>query len=272
MKLEDLLKQKETFDETKIVYPIKKIRVSEDYVILNLEEEKIMVSIEAYFRYNLKDRKGLDEELYDILKKDERVTKAYRSCLRKLSARDHTVKQIRDHLHSLDLEREESEEILDRLLTYGLLDDERYCRGRAEMYERNDLSARQIIQKLRKEGIGEDLIEKYVKVNSEGEALKASAVAARSVNATKNRPAEGRKRAILNKLMNSGFSYETSRSAVEGLEIDAKEDMRLLEKEYAKVLKKYEKKYSGYELKQRITAALYSKGFRMEDIRKITEE
>ena len=39
-----------------------------------------------------------------------------------------------------------------------------------------------------------------------------------------------------------------------------------------KLLKEYEKKYSGYELKQRITAALYSKGFRMEDIRKITEE
>jgi len=272
MKLEDFLKQKDEFKETEILYPIEKIRIHEDHVTLVLPEERITVSVEAYFRYGLKDRKGLDGSLYETLKKDERITKAYRSCLRKLSVRDRTVKQISDHLRTLDLEKEEKEEILSRLETYGLLDDERYCQGRIETYERNDLSAKQISQKLQRDGIGEDLIEKYVKVNSEGEAQKASAVAARYAETLRNKPLPGRKRAVLSKLLSAGFSYDISKTAVESLEMDAEGDLGLLEKEYGKALRKYEKKYSGFELKQRIVSALYSKGFQMEDIRKVTED
>ena len=77
---------------------------------------------------------------------------------------------------------------------------------------------------------------------------------------------------ILNKLMASGFSYEIGRDAVADLELDADRDLELLEKEYRKIRRKYEKKYTDFELERHISAALYAKGFRMEDIRKVMEE
>ena len=271
MKAEDLLKRK-TPQIRECVYPIKRIKVKEDYVMVFLEEEKIMVSIEAYFQYGLKDLKGLDEELHEVLKKDEKTTKAYRSCLRKLSARDHTIRQIEDHLSGLGLEKEDRREIIDRLKSYGLLDDERYCISRISWYNRNNLSAKAISQKLNRDGIADDLIRKYVTVNNEEETAKASAVASRYASSLKNKPLAAKKRMILNKLLNSGFSYEIGKEVTDGLEIDTDHDLDLLEKEYRKAYWKYERKYSDFELRQRISAALYAKGFRMEDIRKVMEE
>ena len=272
MKPEDFLKQLKPYQIKECVYPIRRIKVSEDYVTVYLEEEKIMVSIETYFRYGLKDLKGLDDELYGILKKDEKYTKAYRSCLRKLSAKDHTVRQIEDHLRNMELEKQDRAAIIDRLKNYGLLDDEKYCVSRISWYSKNNLSSRQICQKLARDGIDEELIGKYVTVNSEEEARKAKAVAAKYSGSLKNRPLAAKKRMILNKLMASGFSYEIGRDAIADLELDADRDLELLEKEYRKIRRKYEKKYTDFELERHISAALYAKGFRMEDIRKVMEE
>ena len=86
MKVEDFLKQNKIEQEIDAVYPIKKIRIDEDSVLLYLEDEKIRISDEAYFSYGIKNLKGLDEELYQKLKDDETLFKAYKSCLRKLRA------------------------------------------------------------------------------------------------------------------------------------------------------------------------------------------
>ena len=105
MKVEDFLKQNKIEQKIDAVYPIKKIRIDEDSVLLYLEDEKIRISDEAYFSYGIKNLKGLDEELYQKLKDDETLFKAYKSCLRKLSMKDHTVKQIRDFLSLKQLKR-----------------------------------------------------------------------------------------------------------------------------------------------------------------------
>ena len=109
MKVEDFLKQNKIEQEIDAVYPIKKIRIDEDSVLLYLEDEKIRISDEAYFSYGIKNLTGLDEELYQKLKDDETLFKAYKSCLRKLSMKDHTVKQIRDFLSLKQLKKEHPE-------------------------------------------------------------------------------------------------------------------------------------------------------------------
>ena len=72
MNVEELLKKNKAIAETDIVYPIKKIRLYDSYVMVFLEDEKIQVSDDAYFEYGLKDRKGLDEDLYQKLKEEDR--------------------------------------------------------------------------------------------------------------------------------------------------------------------------------------------------------
>ena len=270
MKVEDFLK-KHPIEIREEKYPIRKIKIREDYVMLFLDEDKIMIPIESYFSYGLKDLKGLDDDLLNILKNEETYLKAYRSCLRKLSVKDYTVKQIKDHLNKTELDDEKKNEIVDKLISYGMLDDEKYAQNKIAYYDRSNLSNRQIKEKLKKDGIDEKTINGYLLKNDLREIEKAKTVADKYANTIRNKSLSGKKRLILNKLVSAGYSYDISKNIVNELDLNSDNEIELLKKEYLKAKKKYEKKYSDFELKQRIYGSLLNKGFLSDDIRKIME-
>ena len=99
MRYEDFISQNNT-DNNEIKYIIKSVKDKKDYLIIYFENaDKISISIDNYFKYKLNTLKGIDEDKYTLLKADEKVFLAYRSCLRKLSIKDYSIKQIKDHLY-----------------------------------------------------------------------------------------------------------------------------------------------------------------------------
>ena len=270
MKLEEFLADNKT-KLGEIKYPIKKIKTTQDYVMVFLEEDKIMIPIESYFKYDLKNIKGLDDNLLNIFKEEEKILKAYRSCLRKLAVKDNTVKQIKDHLYKKELNTAEVNKIIDKLIEYNLLNDEKYCINKLNQYENSNISYKQIKTKLSKDGISDELIERYVINNSDKEYTKALHLADKYAKSLRNKSLRAKKQSIINKLVNLGFTLETSKNALDETVIDSDNELELLSKEYDKALKKYSKKYRDYELRQKIYASLLSKGFNTEDIKKILE-
>ncbi len=270
MKVEDFL-EKHSVEIKEDKYPIKKIKVSEDYVMVFLDEDKIMIPIESYFSYGIKNLKGLDDELLKKLKYEEIYLKAYRSCLRKLSVKDLTVKQIRDHLNKTELDEEKKRGIIDKLAEYGMLDDEKYTENKILYYDRSNLSNRQIKEKLKKDGIKEEIINRHLLIDNEREKEKAAVIAEKYARSIKNKSLISKKQSILNKLVSSGYSYEMSKNIINELDLNSDNEIELLKKEYLKAKKKYEKKYSDYELRQRIYGALLNKGFSSDDIKKVME-
>ena len=272
MRLEDFLKENKIKEEKEIAYPIKKQKICEDYVMLYLEEEKIQLSVESYFQYGIKNAKGLSEELYEKLKDEERLFKAYRSCLRKLSLKDHTVKQIKDHLKTKQLNKEESDAIIEKLKSYGLLNDEQYCKAMIAHYEDSRLSNRQIKLKLMQSGISEQLITKHLKADAKAEFQKALALAKRYNTSIKNKSLNAKKQAILSKIVAAGFSYDTAMNAVQSIQIQGQNELELLRKEVNKAITKYSRKYEGRDLESHVITSLMQKGFDYTDIRKAMEE
>ncbi len=272
MNVEELLKKNKAIAETDIVYPIKKIRLYDSYVMVFLEDEKIQVSDDAYFEYGLKDRKGLDEDLYQKLKEEESVLKAYRSALRKISMKDQSVKQIRDYLAQKEIERADRERIIEKLKSLSLLDDEKFCISKINYYEKTSLSQKQIREKLKKAGIGEELIAKHMRSNETDEYRKALHIAEKYEKSIQNKSFLAKKQSVMNKLVSAGFSYEMSQKATESIVSEGQNELELLQREYQKALGKYQKKYTDHELKQHVIAYLLNKGFRYEDIRSVTEE
>ncbi|MBR2533476.1 MAG: RecX family transcriptional regulator [Erysipelotrichaceae bacterium] len=270
MKVEDFLK-KHPIEIIEEKHPISKIKIREDYVMLFLEEDKIMIPIESYFSYGLKDLKGLDDDLLNRLRNEEAYLKAYRSCLRKLSVKDYTVKQIKDHLGKMDLDDERRKEIIDKLISYGMLDDEKYAQNKIAYYDRSNLSTRQIREKLKKDGINEEIINSYLFKDEFREIEKAKNIADRYSKTIRNKSLAGKKQSILNRLVSSGYSYEISKNIVNELDLSRDNEIELLKKEYLKAKNKYGKKYSDYELKQRIYGSLLNKGFSSDDIKKVME-
>ena len=248
---------------------IKKIKTTNDYVMLFIDEDKIMVSIDDYFKYALQNKKEIDQELFDTLKYNEKVLKAYRSCLRKISIKDYSINQIRKNLYSYEINKEDIEDIINKLISYGLLDDNKYCLNKAVYYDKVLYSHKIIKQKLLKDGISEEMINNNLIYDYDREYEKASILANKYLKTINNKAKNAKRQSILNKLVNNGYSYDISKSICNNLEINNKNELELLQKEYDKLLRKYQKKYEGYELNSKIYNSLLLKGFNSQDIKKI---
>ena len=273
MKIEDILnKNKPVIKNVK--YKIIKTKELEDGVIVYLDnKDKIHLSVDTYFKYAISTLNGLDDNLFELLKNEERLYMAYRGALRKLATKDFTIKQIKDYLKlKKELNVNESEEIINKLINYGLLDDEKYCISRTNYLNKQLLSVKQIKLKLAKEGINSDLINKYVIIKADDEYLKTKKLAEKYSNSIKNKSLNATKQAILTKLVNAGYSYDYAKQSIDDLKLKGNNEIDLLKKEYLKAKKKYEKKYEDYELRNHIYSYLINKGFQSEDIKNVMED
>lgn len=272
MKIEDFIKTQK-IEIKEIKYLITKYKEKQDCVIIYLDNsEKITISVDNYFKYNLNALKGLDNNLYEILKNEEKVFLGYKGALRKLSIKDHTYKQIKDYLSKFELDEKEIEAILDKLISYGLLDDEKYCINRINYLDKDLYSTIQIKSKLIKEGINDELINKYLIKNNEKELEKVKKLVNKYLKVINNKSVNATKQTILNKLTSLGFSYDISKDAINSININDDNEIILLKKEYNKAIKKYEKKFLDYELKSHIYAYLLNKGFKSADIKQVMED
>lgn len=260
--------------EDNIKYIIIKTKEKQDGVIIYLDnKERISISVDNYFKYSLSSLKGLDQKLYDLLKNEERIFLGYLSSLRKLSIKDFTIKQIHDFLNDKkSLNENEIKYIIDKLINFGLLNDDKYCQNRYNYLSKQLLSTKQIKIKLSKEGISNDLIEKYVINNSEQEYDKACKLAQKYSGSIKNKSLNAIKQSILSKLVSAGYSYDASKSAVDSLNLKNDNELDLLNKEYIKARTKYSKKYEDYDLRNHIYSYLINKGFKTEDIKSVMED
>lgn len=257
-----------------IDYKITKIKESNNYIILYLDNnEKLYVSIEAYFKLNLANLKGFDNKTYELLKKEENLILGYNAVLKKLSVKDHSIKQIKDFLYlKRKLNSDEVNKIIDKLIQYNLLDDEKYCIERINYLNEQLFSIKQIKNKLKNEGISNELIEKYIVSDSNKEYEKVYKLVNKYLNSVKNKSLNAKKQLILNKVVNLGFNYDDVKMAIDSLDIKVDNEYELLKKEYLKIKNKYQRKYESYDLKYRISGYLMNKGFKLEDINKVMEE
>ena len=257
-----------------IDYKISKIKESNNYIVLYLDNnEKLYVSIEAYFKHNLANLKGFDNKTYELLKKEENLILGYNAVLKKLSVKDHSIKQIKDFLYlKRKLNSDEVNKIIDKLIQYNLLDDEKYCIERINYLNEQLFSIKQIKNKLKNEGISNELIEKYIVSDSNKEYEKVNKLVNKYLNTIKNKSLNAKKQLILNKFVNLGFNYDDVKMAIDSLNIKVDNEYELLKKEYLKIKNKYQRKYESYDLKYRISGYLMNKGFKLEDINKVMEE
>ncbi len=186
--------------------------------------------------------------------------------------KDHTVKQICDHLLKKEIEKEDIDSIIEKLLSYNLLDDEKYCQNKITYYDNDNLSYRQIREKLKTDGISEEIIERYLIQDEKKERQKIDKLVGKYSRSIRNKSHNNTRNAIISKLVNSGFPFSDCKEAAEHLLKDEKNELELLEKEYRKALIRYGKKYDGYDLNRKVMQSLIQKGFAYDDIRNIMED
>lgn len=263
-------------------YVVSAVRLKNDYVTVDLksndkEEEKVYLTLDRYYELGLRKDTNLTAAQYDEIKENEPYVLAYRACLRRLANRDHTVKEMYDYLNKhFELPIKTSNEIIDKLSEKGLLDDYRYCVEKLEYYNNSLLSKKKMVQNLRKVGVPISIIEKLVlnQNSTDSELVKAKKLAEKYQNQIHNKSLKMKKQLILKKLINNGFDLEVAKEAVSLLSFQDEtfEEKNLLRKEANKAKIRFERKYEGSTLRNRVFHSLVSKGFNVDAVYAILNE
>lgn len=248
--------------------------LKDDYVALtikNAQDERsvLNVSLDDYYANGFRSNSKIINSVYLELRKKEEYLKAYRSCLRKISTCDQTVKQISDHLHKrFDLSEEDIESLILKLKDKHLLDDEVYVCSRLSSLNMAGLSRKMMMHKLKNAGVDEALINKYLQTTPDDEAYKALKRAEKMKGTIRGKSVNMKKQLIVRKLLNEGFSGDIANEAVEQLDFSSEifSESELLRQEAMKAYKKYAVKYKGTKLRNMVFTALVNRGFNYKEI------
>ena len=234
----------------------------------NLTKE-IRVTLDDYVQYGL--RKGITITKKQLQNFEEHIDSEllYQRCLRKLSLKDRTIYEMRKWLKETELADDpEVNTLVDKLLQKGYLDDEKLCIEQILALSNSLYGPKQIITKLKQRGIKEDCILACMEQLKIKEYEYALIYATKALKQSQKSSVTKTKNTIRNKLMTRGYSNSTIEKVVSELDYSSNKENEnvLLEKLIQKAMKRYERKYRGYDLKTRIYRYCLTQGFHGEDI------
>ena len=259
---------------------IDKVRLKNDYVELFLESENLSVKVvacaEDYYNLGLRKNKPLTHEEYNYLLSQQDKVFAYDACVKKISVKDRTTREIRDYINSrFELNTAQTEEIISLLSEKKLLDDYRYAEEQFSYLSGLLNSYRSIRNKLLKKGVSRKIVEEVMEDEDYArEYENASEIAGKYVNGLHKMSVNMKKQKVKQKLYRDGFSAEVINDVVGNMEFvyDELQQNQILKDLYRKSYKRYSRKYQGHELRNSIYRYLVSQGFNHDRVYMIMSE
>lgn len=227
-------------------------------------------------RYQLTKGKELDQWTIEEMAFDDQVHKAYNNAINYLAFRMRSEGEVRQKLKDKEYGEAVIDEAVKKLYKHQFLDD----RAFSEALVRTQMNSakkgpRAIQQDMQKKKISKDLQDEVLEGYSEEQQLDtafalAEKIAARESNKTPSQI----KQKINDSLMRKGFSYALIKQAIEGLDLEKKEDewTAIVAEQGDKLWRKHSSKLKGRNLHQKVKQGLYQKGFPSEVISEYIEK
>ena len=261
-------------------YEVIKIKSADDfmriYVINDKEDEpiKITISLDDYFTLKIQKHTLLDRNTVNELQHKERLLHAHKQCIRKLSMRDYTTKELRQYLKNQRvLEEAEIEQILTDLTHKGYLNDYQYMMNKIEKMQYSLQSKGKIIQSLVDKGISHDEVaQALADYDDSQESAKAVKLAEKLKSTVKDKSLSMKRKVIAQKLVRQGFESNVAYRASEAVEFEDEDDKNALQKTMMKAIRANQRKYQGTQLRNRVIHACIKKGFKSSDVLSLIDE
>lgn len=256
------------------LYQIIHIRYIKDSIELtlknNFKKMKLIMNIDSYYELGIRKEQVLTNELVESMLFEHEKVDAYNRCLRKISFKDKTTKEMYDFLtKNTSLNIKSINDIVDKLYQQGYIDDRRYVLEYIAKRETMFFGKNKIIQYLAKKGIHSDVVKELLhKTNESQEIDLAVQYAEKIADTIKGKSLEEKKRLIIQRLYRQGFSLELSKQAIADINFkhDKFKEISNLEKDAKKVYLRYSRKYQDSKLRNNVFRYLSLKGYRYEDI------
>lgn len=260
-------------------YCICSVDLQKKYVKLVIQlnptlSKEIKITLDDYVQYGLRKGIAITKEQLHSFEEHIDSEQLYQRCLRKLSLKDRTIYEMRKWLKETELvEYQEVNALIDNLIQKGYLDDEKLCMEQIQALSNSLYGPKQIISKLKQRGVKEDCILACMEQSKLKEYEFALAYATKALRQSQKSSVTKTKNTICNKLMTRGYSNNTIEKVVSELDYSSNKENEdvLLEKLVKKAMKRYERKYRGYDLKTRIYRYCLTQGFHSEDINAVMD-
>ena len=258
-------------------YCICSVDLQKKYVKLVIQlnptlSKEIKITLDDYMQYGLRKGIAITKEQLHSFEEHIDSEQLYQRCLRKLSLKDRTIYEMRKWLKETELvEYQEVNALIDKLIQKGYLDDEKLCMEQIQALSNSLYGPKQIISKLKQRGVKEDCILACMEQSKLKEY--EFAYATKTLRQSQKSSVTKTKNTIRNKLMTRGYSNNTIEKVVSELDYSSNKENEdvLLEKLVKKAMKRYERKYRGYDLKTRIYRYCLTQGFHSEDINAVMD-
>ena len=262
----------------------------DDQFLLGIDETVLI-------HFALHKGQAVDDELLARLKEAEYHQKVYSKAIHYISYGQRTIKEMRDYLGKIPALNEEElrseankesteemaviddsliNEIIERLLRQQYLNDliygQSYVRTTALI---NRKGPSLIQQELLRKGLSEDEILKALEEYPVAQQIEnIQHLAQKYIRTKKNVPFERLKNKLYEHLLIKGFDSDLVKQEMQQLDYDYSEEHQdeLLNKTADKLVRTREKKYSGYDLRNKVKEGLYRKGFAIDAINNWLED
>ncbi len=242
----------------------------------NKEAYGFSVDEDILISFQLRKGMELDEPTINALIEKDNIHKSFTLALNYLSYRMRSKQEIHDYLVKKEVEPDQIPVVLDRLVREGFLDDREFAaslvRTRKNTTSKGPLLVKkELLDKGVSAVIADEAIQLYTYQDQFAKALKWM---------EKKMKNDGRKsfreqlQNVQKTLMQKGFTGDVIKDVL--AEVDTGDDndaeWQAVVYQGEKLLRKYAKKEEGMQLKQKLKAALYRKGFGFEEIDRFIEE
>lgn len=241
----------------------------ERYSIYVDEEFYVGIHEEVLIQMGLYQGQTVTQAQLDQLTHHEKEHKVIDKALNYLSYGLRSVSEMRQYLmqQSFELEHIEAtiERTIEKLIQMNYLNDEEYAKSYVRTAANlNRKGPRKIQQELKQRGISESHImtglDEYPMTQQLENAFDLAEKYCRSK--TKYPPAM-LKNKLYQYLLQKGYAREVIKEAIDQVEFSSnpEEQYDRLNREGERLLRRHQRKYTGYELQHRVSSGLYSKGY-----------
>ena len=252
---------------------IKNIKMYKDHVTLSFfKGEPLKISKEAFVSSYLYAGKNLSSKDIANLEEITAMTNLLNYALQIVSKKHLSEKEMLEILLKKEDNYVAAKKVITKLKENDLLDDKAFMQDLIAWDNERNFGQNKIIKHLKDKGIPEALINK-VNFPQSLEKKKAKALLDKLDRKYSLYAYESKKKHVYQALVSQGYNHDIARDVTNDLKRgNDKVERSLLNKDYEKIKNRYEKKYEGYQLKQKIYAALINKGYKYQEIKKVLED
>lgn len=237
---------------------------------------KISVSLQAYTKKGLKRLSMVDKKTIDELLENEKVVLAYQACIKKISLKDRTRKEMYDFLtQKTDLNIKQINDLIEHLESRNYINDAHYTNSAISNLSSLLQGKQRIIRTLRQKGIPQELIDAALQMDDEETEIKnALRFAEKVMPSIKDVSLKMKQQKLSLKLLSQGYDYNIIDVVMKSLNFseDERNQLANCQKATLKAIKKYTSNYEGSALRNHVFDYLTQKGFEVDDINTVFNE